>query len=68
MPSFPKASALQIADATLSLVGRQTVLSRPGCPPLIGITTQFASIATGLFTGAAPCAGQVQLSDLEAET
>jgi hypothetical protein len=68
LPASDPASALPIGAADHSLIGIQTVTAQLGRPPRHGDTTLLVSSSNCLLTGAAPCAGLVQLSDQWART
>jgi hypothetical protein len=72
MPPFPlptveEAVALQIASAYLTQAGTQVASFLLGCPPLDNGATLLAEFSNSMLTGAALCAGLVEMADTQQE-
>jgi hypothetical protein len=63
LPDQEQAVALQIASEYLTLAGTQSASFLLGCPPLDKSTTLLAEFSNSMLSGAALCAGLVELAE-----
>jgi hypothetical protein len=62
LPDEEQAVALQIASEYLTLAGTQSASRLLGCPRVDGETALLAEFSNSLLTGAALCAGLVEMA------
>jgi hypothetical protein len=72
MPAFPlpnqeEAIALQIVSDYLSHAGTQSASLLLGCPSIDDATTLLAEFSNSMLSGAALCAGLVEIADQQSE-
>lgn len=63
LPTEEEAVALQIVSEYLTLAGTQAASLLLGCPPVDTETTLLADFSNSMLTGAALCAGLVELAE-----
>jgi hypothetical protein len=67
LPTEEEAVALQIVSEYLTLAGTQAASLLLGCPPVDKDTTLLADFSNSMLTGAALCAGLVELAEEQHE-